>query len=296
MDFRLNFPNISRVASSIGREFKRIRDDRARIRDDRAVVERFRKEIDKNCGPGMGEKLIRSVGGYKNIFNPRLNELQTTQLELRVAQVEVAGPPPKGMKQVFDSEHRVKWVSSHSLSTKALKFMEDRIGEFFNRSVHLPDRPSAERIDVNFRTPVPPADLDRQLEWFVGGSETVAGNLSILSGPEVIDLADKRFAKLIESQHGWSAEAEIVTRECAIDNKSDHYEASYVCRQRVTALVYPNGKRRFVDPERSHLTLKIPRMLVSHADVAAGKIDRGLKLVGRPKINLVIYPVPGAGT
>jgi hypothetical protein len=61
-------------------------------------------------------------------------------------------------------------------------------------------------------------------------------------------------------------------------------------------LVYPNGKRRFVDPERSHLTLKIPRMLVSHADVAAGKIDRGLKFVGRPKINLVIYPVPEAGT
>jgi hypothetical protein len=61
-------------------------------------------------------------------------------------------------------------------------------------------------------------------------------------------------------------------------------------------LVYPDGKHRFVDPKRSHLTLKIPRMLVSHTDVAAGKIDRGLKLVGRPKINLVIYPVPGAGT
>jgi hypothetical protein len=286
----VHFPKISQLARNIGREVKR-------IHDKRAVVERFRKEIDKNCGPGMGEKLIRSVGGYKNIFNPRLNELQTTQLALRVAQVELAGPPPKGMKQVFDSEHRVKWVSSHSLSTKALKFMEDRIGEFFNWSVvHLPDRPSSERIDVNFRTPVPPIDLDKQWEWFVGGSETVAGNLSILSGPEVIELADKRFAKLIESQHGWSAEAEIVTRECAIDNKSDHYETSYVCRQRVTALVYPDGKRRFVDPERSHLTLKIPRMLVSHADVAAGKIDRGLKLVGRPKINLVIYPVPEAGT
>jgi hypothetical protein len=286
----VHFPKISQLARNIGREVKR-------IHDKRAVVERFRKEIDKNCGPGMGEKLIRSVGGYKNIFNPRLNELQTTQLALRVAQVELAGPPPKGMKQVFDSEHRVKWVSSHSLSTKALKFMEDRIGEFFNWSVvHLPDRPSPERIDVNFRTPVPPVDLDKQWEWFVGGSETVAGNLSILSGPEVIELADKRFAKLIESQHGWSAEAEIVTRECAIDNKSDHYETSYVCRQRVTALVYPDGKRRFVDPERSHLTLKIPRMLVSHADVAAGKIDRGLKLVGRPKINLVIYPVPEAGT
>jgi hypothetical protein len=286
----VHFPKISQLARNIGREVKR-------IHDKRAVVERFRKEIDKNCGPGMGEKLIRSVGGYKNIFNPRLNELQTTQLALRVAQVELAGPPPKGMKQVFDSEHRVKWVSSHSLSTKALKFMEDRIGEFFNWSVvHLPDRPSPERIDVNFRTPVPPVDLDKQWEWFVGGSETVAGNLSILSGPEVIELADKRFAKLIESQHGWSAEAEIVTRECAIDNKSDHYETSYVCRQRVTALVYPDGKRRLVDPERSHLTLKIPRMLVSHADVAAGRIDRGLKLVGRPKINLVIYPVPEAGT
>jgi hypothetical protein len=59
MNIRLNFPKISQLARNIGREVER-------IHDKRAVVERFRKEIDKNCGPGIGEKLIRSVGGYEH--------------------------------------------------------------------------------------------------------------------------------------------------------------------------------------------------------------------------------------
>src|SRR5262245_28747831 len=121
----VHLPKIPHLVRNIGREFKK-------IRDNRVIVEAFKSDIDLTCGKGGGSELVRSVTGHSHIFVWKLTKLQRIQLDLRAAHVLEAGRPPKGMKEEFSSENEVKWLASYQLGSKSLKVLKDQITDLFN--------------------------------------------------------------------------------------------------------------------------------------------------------------------
>jgi hypothetical protein len=287
-----------------------------RIFQQKKIVDAFEKEIDKRCHcKGIGKELTKSLGAYETFANPRLTPEMVEQLEKRAAQVERAGPPPKGLKQVFDENDNLKWVGQLSLSGRShgLKlqmthwFKEHFKEQRLDKDSTLDPQFLAEsnRADLAVDDGMGPvllrgkerSELEAQILTFVGHDRTAAHNLSALMTQGGIGCA----YGIICLQQGWVVGDPSLPKEnpnanhysCVVKRRADGlYHIAQTSQRPINVLTTNAGDANEQNRKlNEHLSKNISvfEFTISHDDLAKGKWGSA-KVVGAPHSRFELHP------